>query len=122
MQSNVLVPPRIEVPRLDQTGQIQPPVRQGSGAASTGGGTCRSIDTGTLEQHPTFHGSELIRVDYTTPGQPQRTVLLPGGTWTHPSDMGGTFQVWVGCSFDQARTHVENSLSSWGDPGLFSPA
>jgi hypothetical protein len=106
-----------------------PQIRAGETSSS---GSCRSTANGKLENNPTFGGSDLVQVDYWTPGQPERSVLLPGGMWSHPSDMGGTFWVWVGCTFDEARQQVELAISrrlndganqdGWGNPGLFSPA
>lgn len=88
-----------------------------SGRAVTGG-ACRSTGYGSLENTPVFSGNDLLQVDYTTAGQPSRTVLLPGGTWSRPSGVGGTFWGWAGCTFEQARDQV---ASAWGDPGLFVP-
>lgn len=96
------------------------------------GGACRSTGNGRLEDHPVFGGNDLVQVDYSTAGQPERSVLLPGGQWSRPPGVGGTFWVWVGCTFDQAREQVELAMgrrtsdganqAGWGDPGLFSPA
>lgn len=117
-------PPTSELRTLDEPAPSQP---------DTGyGGACRSTSNGKLENSAVFGGNDLVQVDYWTAGQPERSVLLPGGMWSRPSGMGGTYWVWVGCTFDQARGQVDLAINrrrsdgashaGWGDPGLFSPA